>query len=475
MRSNRFGARAGAARVTAVLVAMAVGIGLVACQPLPPPDPTSTLVDCSQAGAVVTLTSSSHLDPSCTYAGIEIATSGVTLDCQGAKIVGPTNSGSRGILVRAPQGVALSNITVRNCHVEGYLNSVRVTRDGFRNLAQGEEYLTPTSNIVIEDSTFKGSRGTGIFVDGYVEDVTIRDNTIDGAGSVGIYLETGSRRNRVEGNSIINNGYRENGANGQLATFGTTQVWWWGVGREGLAVDGSYENVIVDNAFYNNSNGGLFLYKNCGEYPSRPSYFERRYHARDNLIEGNTFIGGRNGVWVGSRMGENTYPMECTDPAYINSGITRVVLDYAEDNVVRDNRFVEVTYGVRVEDDRTTVEGNRFEASTTGKHGVVIGTPHRTSVLGLPVTDTILRNNVSTLAGNANPYRWIHGQVGTVVEGNTAGGVPTGICQGQAIPRQQLIFVIAAVPAGPGGTPPATTPDLTVPVLGELPPCSAPS
>ena len=38
----------------------------------------------------------------------------------------------------------------------------------------------------------------------------------------------------------------------------------------------------------------------------------------DNLIERNMFLGGRNGVWVGSRMGENTLPMECTDPAYVD-------------------------------------------------------------------------------------------------------------------------------------------------------------
>ena len=85
-------------------------------------------------------------------------------------------------------------------------------------------------------------------------------------------------------------------------------MWFWGVGREGLAVDGSYENVITGNAFFGNSNGGLFLYKNCGEYPDSGRYFERRHHADDNLIEGNTFVGGRNGVWVGSRMGENTLP-----------------------------------------------------------------------------------------------------------------------------------------------------------------------
>jgi parallel beta-helix repeat protein len=429
------------------------------------------LVGCDQAGAAVVLTASSHLDPSCTYAGVEIATSGVTLDCQGAKIVSAPGASGRGILVRAPEGVALSDVIVRNCHVEGFLNSLRVTRDGFRTYAPGEEYLTPTSNIVIEKSTFKGSRGSGIFVDGYVEDVTLRSNTIDGAGSVGIYLETGSRRNRVQGNSIINNGYRENGSAGQLTTLAGTQFWWWGVGREGLAVDGSYENEIVGNAFFNNSNGGLFLYKNCGEYPSRPAYFERRFGARANLIEANTFVGGRNGVWVGSRMGENTYPMECTDPAYVESGITRVVLDYAADSMVRNNRFVDVTYGIRVEDDGTTVEANAFESTNPGKHAVIVGTPHRTTVLGHPVTGTVIRNNTSTLAGNTYPYRWIHGQADTTVEANTALGAEVGICEGQETPRQSLIFVIAVALAGPGGTPPATTPDLTVPVLGELPPC----
>ena len=459
--------------MAAATVLATIGLGLVACQPLPLPDASSTLVGCDQASSVVVLTETSHLDPSCTYAGIEIATSGVTLDCQRARIVAPQGAGGRGILIRAPEGVALSDVTVRNCRVEGFLNSLRVTRDGFRTLAEGEEYDTPTSNIVVEDSTFKGSRGTGIFVDGYVEDVTLRHNTVDGAGSVGVYLETGSRRNRLEDNSFINNGYIENGPGGQLISLSGTQLWWWGVGREGVAVDGSFENTIVGNAFYNNANGGLFLYKNCGEYPTKPAYFERRTSAHDNLIEGNTFVGGRTGVWVGSRMAENTLPMECTDPAYIDEPARRVVLDRAEDNTVRANRFVEVTYGIRVEDDDTTVEGNVFEAANAGKHAVIVGTPLRTQVLGRPVDGTVLRDNASTLAGNADPFRWIAGHTGTVDEGNTALGQPASLCEGQDPPRQQFIFVLALALPGPGGTAPATTPDLTYPVLGELPPCAA--
>ena len=467
MRSGRVGARA------AGMMAVLVGVGLTACEPLPPPAPESVLIDCSRADERVQLTESSHLDPTCTYtAGFEIATSGVTLDCQGARIAGAPTSGSRGILVRAPEGVALTDVTIRSCEVEGFLNSVRIMREGYRFFPDGEEYETPTADIVLEDNTFTASRGVGVFVDAYVEDVTLRGNTVSQAGSTGIYLETGSRRNRVEGNSIIYGGFIENGPGGQLRTFNGTQIWFWGVGREGLAVDGSYENEIVGNAFYGNSNGGLFLYKNCGEYPDSNRYFERRHPADDNLIEGNTFVGGRNGVWVGSRMGENTLPMECTDPAYIESGLTRVVLDYADDNVVRNNRFLDVTYGIRVEDDGTVVEGNTFESTTPGKHAVIVGTPHRTTVLGQPVDGTVLRDNTSTLAGNAFPYRWVHGHTGTTESGNTALGAPSALCEGQDPPRQGMIFVIAAALPGPGGTPPATTPDLTVPVLGELPPCA---
>ena len=67
----------------------------------------------------------------------------------------------------------------------------------------------------------------------------------------------------------------------------------------------------------------------------------------------------------------------------------------------------------------------------------------------------------------------MNGHEGTVDPGNTAlGAPPGGLCQGVEPPRSPFVFVIAVAPAGPGGAPPATTPDLTVPVLGALPPCT---
>jgi parallel beta-helix repeat protein len=465
--------RAGRIR-SALVFAAAASLLLSGCDPdrSPRPAPGSELVGCGRAGERVALTADAHLDPSCDYtAGFDIATSDVILDCRGARIRGEPGNGRRGIEIEAPEGADLANVTVRRCRVEGFLNGIRVTREGFRDLEPGAEYLNETRDITIEDSWVEASHGVGIFVDGYVSDVTIRDTVITRTGSAGIYLETGSRRNRVERNWLLDNGYRENGPDGELFRLDGVDFWFWGVGREGIAVDGSYENVIRLNTFSGNSAGGIFLYKNCGEYPDSPRYFERRTPSDDNRIEGNVFLGGRDGVWVGSRMGENTLPMECTDPAYLEGAFQRIVLDYAADNVVRGNVFHDVTHAIRVEDDGTRVEGNVFLADSADHHAVLVGTPHRTEVLDRPVRGTVIRGNVAAIAGNPSPYRWIHGQEDTRFAWNFADGRVADFCEGEPVPRRPFIFVIALTLAGPGGTPPATTPDLAVPTLGELPPC----
>ena len=53
-------------------------------------------------------------------------------------------------------------------------------------------------------------------------------------------------------------------------------------------------------------------------------------------------------------------------------------------------------------------------------------------------------------------------------------GTPVALCQGVEPPPLPFVFVIAVAPAGPGGGPPATTPDLTFPVLGPSHPAPDP-
>lgn len=450
---------------------LAAFAGLYGCK-LSPLAPDSQLIECSRAGERIAITQNSHLDPSCVYTGgFDIATSNVTLDCRGAYIQAQGSTGLRGITIAAPEDTSLSGVTVRSCIVEGFLNNVRILREGFRSFERGEEYLYPTSDIVLEDSLFARSHGVGVYIDAYVSGVTVRNSLIAETGSAGIYLETGSRRNKIEGNYIVNNGFRENGPGGQLTKLNGINFWFWGVGREGLAIDGSYENTVRNNVFSGNSAGGIFLYKNCGEFPESPRYFERRFPSDRNLIKKNTFEGGRNGIWVGSRMGENTLPMECTDDAYVIEPGRRVVLDYAADNIILGNEFHDVTYGIRVEDDGNKLIRNKFFGADPGHHAVIIGTPDRTAVLGRPVQGTVLLGNSSRIVGNKSPYRWVHGQADTVALLNRALGRRATLCEGEPVPRQSLIFAIAVALAGPGGTAPGTTPDLTVPVLGALEEC----
>jgi parallel beta-helix repeat protein len=430
--------------------------------------PGSQLIGCDQADTRVKLTANANLDPSCTWTrGVEITASDVELDCQGAHVYGPDRQ--RGIEIHAPTDVALANIVVRNCVVEGFLNNYHVEREGFRDLAAGVEYDHAFSNILIEDSTSLHSRGVGIFVNGYVTGVTLRNLHVEGAGSTGIYLEAGSKDNVVEGCQIVNNGYRENGPSGQIFTIGVFDFWFWGIGREGLAIDGSRDNHVVGNTFSGNSAGGIFLYKNCGEYvTSRPErWFQRRYGADGNLIEHNTFVGEDNGVWIASRMSENTFPMQCSDPQY-QPGFS---LDYAADDVVRDNVFQDVTFGVRIEDDGAVVADNQFTSTDPVDEAIVVGTQNRTQALGQPVDGTTITGNRATIAGNTHPYRWIWGHANTTFTDNQSFGRVVGLCEGEQPPKGPFVFVIEVVAYDPAN-PPSTDPR-EFPPPNALPPCSA--
>ncbi len=464
----------GAARGAVLAIVVALALALAPLPAAAAPEPGSVLIGCDQAGARVTVTADSHLDPSCTYLGIDITASGVTLDCQGATVAGPLETTGAAILVTTPVDVPQSDVTIRGCRAEGYTNGIKITREGFRGLAAGVEYDDAGTGIVVEDTTVADTRGVGIFVDGYVVGTTIRRVTVTGAGSTGVYLEAGSKDGAVLDSEIVDNGFRENGsAEGSLIELGGITFRYWGPGREGLAIDGSRGNVVRGNHFEGNSNGSIFLYTNCGEFvnenPDR--WFPRRYGADDNLIEGNTFVGGRNGVWVGSRMGENVAPMDCSDEPFFEEGVEVRILDRAAGNTVRGNTFTGVTYGVRVEDDDTVVAGNTFTGTAEGLHAVAIGTGPRTEILDHPVTGTRLEDNTSTLADNPDPYRWAHGHEGTVATGNTALGVATDLCEGEPLPLPALIFVEAvAVQDPPDGLPVPRPPGAT-PVLGELAPC----
>ena len=464
---RRFVWRATAALTLAVLIP----VGPAAAEPVVG---AVAAIGCSQAAVRNVVTVSSDLDPACTYTGgFDITASNAVLDCHGARIHDDSGTGGIGILVTTPANVDLDNVTIRNCRVEGFTNSIHLRRDGFNHLAAGHEYDHHLHGVVVEDSTLTNSRGVGIYVDGYVTGTQIRRLVIVGAGSAGVYLDAGSRDTVVTENAIVLNGYRESGPNGTTSVFGGVTFRYWGPGREGIAIDGSRHNVVSGNWIAGNSAGGVFIYTNCGEYVhSDPnSWVEHRYGADDNVISHNVISGGETGVWVASRMGENVFPMDCSDVPYLRGPVQAITLDRAARNVVNANSFADSEYGVRVEDDGSVVTGNDFAGPDATNHAVIVGTPWRTRVLAHPVTNTVVRGNRSSIVGNTSPYRWVDGVSALDAGRNRALGRRSRLCEAPGLPRRSLIFVDALAVQDPNG-PPVPKPDYTVPKLGALSPCA---
>ena len=87
-----------------------------------------------------------------------------------------------------------------------------------------------------------------------------------------------------------------------------------------------------------------------------------------------------------------------------------------------------------------------------------------------PVTNTIVRDNVSNITGNSSPYRWVDGVAGLDARGNTALGRRSAFCPAPDVPHGPFVMVDAVAVQDPNG-PPVPKPTFTIPRLGALPPC----
>lgn len=138
---------------------------------------------------------------------------------------------------------------------------------------------------------------------------TVRASRFEGRVPLAVYLDAESAGNVIEDTVF------------DLATR-----------REVIAVDGSARNRITGNRFVLAGQGGVFLYRNCGELG-----VIRHQPPTDNLIAGNRFEIRKRGartVVVGSRQGKASY---CAADAGYPFGSSADDGDHAERNTVRDN------------------------------------------------------------------------------------------------------------------------------------------
>ena len=250
-----------------------------------------------------------------------------TIDCNG----GAYNKGK----VTELQILA-DNITIKRCKINGSIRTIGLGQNGeapgvkASSVKAGHTERAQAAaprNTVLYAITITGHGRIPLYLGPGTTRLTMYDSTIEGrTDSVALYLDAESGFNIIRNN-----------------TFDIV-----GANREIIAVDGSANNQLLTNTIKRAANGGIHLYRNCGEGGT-----VRHQAPQHNLIAGNAINNtGGYGIWLGSRDGGRLY---CKDDAGFLFGSSKDDGDFADNNTVRDNTFTNSARTIR-NDGNNTIE-----------------------------------------------------------------------------------------------------------------------
>lgn len=293
---------------------------------LSPPSPGD---DTAAVACSITLGPGDHVLRRVVVEGAEA--SGAEIDCAGATI-GRTDPAPTlldfavEIRSRPPSGVGgawsrPSGVTLRNCRILGHVRVWGMGLNGqgaavkasSRSLGHTDraQAAAPTA-VAIRDSTITALGHIPLYLGPGVTRFTLQGSTLDGrSGADAIYLDAESADNVIADNTIA-----------------------VALGREAIAVDGSARNRITGNRIALSGQGGVRLYRNCGEGGT-----VRHQTPSDNVVIGNTFTGGGGlfapaAIVVNSRGGWRLY---CSEDAGYPFGSSSDDSDGGTGNVVAPN------------------------------------------------------------------------------------------------------------------------------------------
>ncbi|KSV61854.1 hypothetical protein N183_36860 [Sinorhizobium sp. Sb3] len=312
----------------------------------PSKSPDEFILNCS-----ATLPKNSHITRSVVFEGA--AASFSELDCNGSTIDASAGSGTLARIAlhirssKLPDGLwsAPTNVKIKNCVIKGFVRiyglaytgsdpsllDLSLHNDYTANVQAKAPKLTILSNII-----FAALGNIPLYIGPGVTQTAVKNSRFVGT-SIGpaVYLDAESGRNSITLNSF------------NIAAK-----------RELIAIDGSTANEIIGNDFENVANGGLYLYRNCGEggviRHQTPSF---------NVIEHNTYrfatTDSKPAVWFGARGGSQSY---CFKDELYPFGSSADPRDFARDNVFSGNILVGGTSSsIRDEDMHNVIADNIFE------------------------------------------------------------------------------------------------------------------
>ena len=270
---------------------------------------------------------------------LRIEASNVTLDCKGATLdggPGMINAGQDILVIRSMKTdkgwERPEKVEVKSCNIVGSMRIYGMAvngegtllRDSSRKIGHVERaQAAAPRRIMLRNLLITGTGRIPLYISPGVTEVTLRDSEIRGASrSTAIYLDTESMNNVILSNKIA------------VETR-----------RELIAVDGSAHNLIRDNDFHALANGGIFLYRNCGEggtirhtTPSYNSILDNRFHYVRTEAD-------KPAIHIGSRDGNRRY---CKLDDGFDFGSSKDDRDFARYNRVADNQFIELLGGTPI-------------------------------------------------------------------------------------------------------------------------------
>lgn len=298
--------------------------------------------------------------------------SGVTFDCNGGTIDGLRKATKKDTIEivsqrRSRNGESIwirpENVTIRNCTLKGSVHVIGMGRNGQGRFVKQSSFTrghtkraqdAAPRNITLSNMTIeaKDSR-TPIYLGPGATYFTLENSVLSGqSNALGVYLDAESAHNTFRNNTF------------RVKTDG----------REIIAVDGSADNLFVGNRFSALQQGGIYIYRNCGEggtvrhlEPRRNEIINNVFYYKDfsghNISIRNWTTGSFNmtgkvpAVWIGSRGGMQPW---CGSDSKYPFGSGKDNGDFARDTVVAQNQIVALSAKdmIEVDDKPNTVFGN---------------------------------------------------------------------------------------------------------------------
>jgi hypothetical protein len=263
------------------------------------------------------------------------AASDLTLDCNGSTIDGtwfssvyPTEKHIVGVRSSSywengeKRWSRPSNVTIKNCKIIGHVRVWGMSNGG------ADQHLIDSSkkpghseraranaptHVVLDKLEITATNRVAVYFHIGVSYSKLINSVIKGtAKSVSVYLDAESTRNTIKDNEFHASSQK----------------------REVIALDGSSHNLIEKNWFSSLQNGGIFLYRNCGEWKFIRHATPSHNQIINNVFYYNTYSGSIPAVWIGSRDGKTAAGTTsyCDDDEYDDAYGNPILLGSAGDN-----------------------------------------------------------------------------------------------------------------------------------------------